>query len=59
MAKVKLKRFWIVYEDNVKAVKELTWKQLESYPKATSFYWDNADSAERYLDYLNTKRIEA
>ena len=55
MAKQRVKRYWIVYENNEKVIKHLTFKEKEKHKLATKFFWDNPDSAERYKNYLNTR----
>ena len=51
----KLKRHWIVYGEAGKTIKELTFKEAEKSKLACKFYWEEVESAERYLTYLTTR----
>ena len=58
MAKTKIKKWWIIYEDNSPVVRELTFKEVEKTKLKSKFSFDAEDSAERYLEYLNTRYME-
>ena len=55
MAKAYSKKYWIIYKDNKKVVKLLTWKEQANEKVVSSFYWDEEIPAKRYLHYLECK----
>jgi hypothetical protein len=58
MSKVIAKNWWIVREKKEFIIKHLTWKEMEKFKLATSFYWKTEESADNYRRYLIYKRIK-
>lgn len=55
MAKIHIKKYWIIYEDNKKVVRLLTFKEKDKAKLVSNFFWDEEIQAKRYLHYLESK----
>lgn len=54
----KIKRHWIVKENNQSTVKYLTWDEKDKLKLRTKFFFETEEAAEHYLNYLNTRKME-